>query len=137
MADLAIVPSQVVPGPGAQLVRGTAGDAITAGEPCALEAATQRYRYAFSAIQARATCVGIALHAAAVGQPLTLQRAGDIILGAGAAPVVGDIYVLSRNAARIAPAADLVTGNYTSVVGVGVAPTMLRLALNNSGVPHA
>lgn len=134
MPDLVITDTQVLPGKGASYADGTAGEAITAGTVCYLDATTRTYKKADASAQASATVAGIALHASAVGQPLRLQRGGDLTLGAAAAPAVGVIYVLSTNAGGLAPSADAATGDFCAILGVGKAANTLQMALNNTGI---
>jgi hypothetical protein len=134
MADLAITAAQVLPGTdaaGAQFAQGIAGASITAGQLVYLDSATNTYKLAdnndTSALLA--IVVGVALHAAGTGQPLRVQTAGPITIGAGAAPASGVIYCLSATAGGIAPSADLASGNRTTIVGVGGASNTIILRL--------
>jgi hypothetical protein len=138
MPDLVLVPAEVLPGTGAAYVNGVAGAAVTAGQVCYLDAATKSFKLAdANATAATATVRGIAMHGATAGQPLTLQSGGDITLGAGAAMTVGGLYVLSGTPGGIAPVAELLAAMYTTLLGVAVSATSLRLQVLNSGVLHA
>jgi hypothetical protein len=55
-------------------------------------------------------------------------RGGYLTLGAAAAPTVGIIYCVSATAGGIAPSADLTTGDYVTILGVGA--TTNRLAVD-------
>lgn len=137
MPDLVLVPAQVLPGSGAAYINGVAGAAVTAGQVCYLDAATKSFKLAdANASAASAAARGIALHAADIGQPLTLQSGGDLTLGAGAAMVVGGLYVLSANPGMIAPVAELLAAMYTTLLGVAVTATSLRVQILSSGVLH-
>src|SRR5712691_2331414 len=105
MSDLTITASQVVtdltqPGTYEQ---GTAGQAVSAGEMVYTDSTTGNYLLTdandLSAVLADAR--GIALNTAAANQPLRIQRTGRITLGAGAAPVVGQFYIVSATAGKI------------------------------------
>jgi hypothetical protein len=135
MTDLSITASQVQPGTtDAAFEYGTAGATITAGQAVYLDATTNKYKLADCDLSAAAATVrGIALNGAADGQPIKVQTGGTITLGAGAAPAVGTVYVLSSTAGGIAPAADLATGKRTSIIGVGAATNTLLIKINNSG----
>jgi hypothetical protein len=138
MPDLVLVPAEVLPGAGAAYTNGVAGAAVTAGQVCYLDAASKSFKLAdANASAATATARGIALHAADVGQPLTLQSGGDITLGAGAAMVVGGLYVLSSTPGGIAPVVELIAAMHTTLLGVALTATSLRLQVLNSGVVHA
>ena len=98
MVDFAITASQVLPGTDAAATfeNGIAGAALTAGQPVFLDAATNTYRPAdTNATAPEAVVRGIALHAAAVGQPIRVQTGGTLTIGAGAAIPVGGVVVLS------------------------------------------
>ena len=128
MPDLVLVPAEVLPGAGAAYTNGSAGAAVTAGQVCYLDAASKTFKLADATdTAATATVRGIALHGATAGQPLTLQSGGDIVLGAGAALVVGGLYVLSGTAGGIAPVAELLAAMHTTLLGVAVSATTLRL----------
>lgn len=140
MADLTITASQVLaPTDGSgDFFQGIAGGTITAGQSCYLDSSTNTIKTAdANASQASAAAKGIATHAALSGQPVRLQTGGYITLGAGAAPAVGTIYVVSGTAGGIAPAADLATGFYTTVLGVGASSNRLYLDMfvSNALVP--
>jgi hypothetical protein len=137
MADLSITAAQVLPGSDAaspQFAQGIAGAAITAGQALYLDSTTNTYKLADNDATAAAESVvaGIALHAAGTGQPIRLQTAGPITLGAGAAPAVATIYCLSATAGGIAPSADLATGDRTTILGVGGASNTIILRINSS-----
>lgn len=138
MPDLVLVPAEILPGPGATYTYGTAGVAITAGQVCYLDAASKRLNLAdANNTVGSATVKGIAMHGATTGQPLTLQHGGEIVLGAGAAMTVGGLYVLSANPGMVAPSGDLAAGHWTTLLGVAVSATNLRLQVLNSGVQRA
>lgn len=138
MADVVLVPAEILPGAGAAFTYGSAGVAVTAGQVCSLDAAAKQFKLAdANGTAATATVKGIAMHAADVGQPLTVQTGGQITLGASAALVVGGLYVLSANPGMFAPAADLAAGHYTVLLGVALSATVLKLQILNSGVQHA
>lgn len=135
MADLTITASQVLPGSDStsQFAQGTAGASITAGQVLYYDSTAATYKLADNNdTQATSVVAGIALHAAGTGQPIRLQTAGPITLGAGAAPAVGSVYVLSATAGGIAPVADLATGNRTTILGVGGASNTVTLRINSS-----
>ena len=132
MAALTITASQVLaPTDGSgNFVTGVAGADLTAGQSVYLDASTNTYKLADSnASQATAQAVGIATHAALTGQPVKLQggRGGYLTLGAGAAPAVGTIYCVGATAGSIVPSADLTTGDYVTVLGVGATTNRIQL----------
>jgi hypothetical protein len=84
MADLVITAANVLPGSSAVIKEGTAGAAITAGQVVYADSATNTYKLADcnSATAAVRSPKGIALHAAASGQPIAILTSGLITIGA-------------------------------------------------------
>ena len=120
MADLVITASQVKAGAGAVEGTGVAGAAITAGQSVYEDQADGRIKLADSNLSlAAAKAKGVALHGALANQPVRYQKGGKVIVGAGAAPAKGTIYVVSGTAGGIAPHGDLLSGIYTTILGVG------------------
>jgi hypothetical protein len=137
MADLTITAANVLPGTGARLLRGTVGDtAVTAGMAVYRGAANSLFYPTEHGVSvAEANAVGIALNNAAPGQPTTIQAAGDIDIGATVA--VGEIYCVSDNQGKIAPEADVTSGNYMTILGVGTAADTIKLGILASGITVA
>lgn len=134
MADLTITATGVLKGADAKTKHGIAGVAITAGQPIYLDTSTGTMRLSDtdSATAAARGCAGLALHAAAAGQPIEYQYDGRITIGATTAP--GEPYFLSGNAGGICPWADVATGDYPLFIGFGVSATQIDLHLIASGV---
>lgn len=135
MSDITITAASVSKqGTTAAVETGTAGASITAGQAVYKDATDNKFKLADSnsATAAAREFYGIALHASADGQPLSVMTSGDINIGATVA--VGTIYVLSGTAGGIAPAADLASGMYTSVIGVAITTGRIRLGKLVSGV---
>lgn len=78
---------------------------------------------------------GIALNAASAGQPVAVLRSGDLTVGA--AVVAGVAYYLSDVPGGICPVADLLTGEYPTVLGIAISSTVLRMAIQAAGVALA
>ena len=74
---------------------------------------------------------------AASGQAVVVQTGGSPTLGAGAAPVQGTVYALSATAGKLYPVADLVSGKYVTIVGVGAASNVLTMHIHASGIAVA
>lgn len=119
MADLSITAANVQPGAGATIVHGTAGATVTAGQPVYADANdSNKWKPADAdASEAAADVTGIALNNAADEQPLSIIKRG--LLATGATTVKGTVYVLSGTAGGICPAADLASGDWTTILGVG------------------
>lgn len=137
MADLVLTASSIVKGSGAQTAQGTAGAALTAGMVLYLDSATTTLKPADANLSAAAsTVVGIALHAAAVNQPIVYLTAGN--LTTNAVLTAGKVYVLSAtdNSGAIAPVADLASGWFTSILGYATTTTNLVVGIINSGTAN-
>lgn len=137
MADLTITAANVVAGSGAKKVPGTAGVAVTAGQVVYLDSATNTYKLADndSATAAVRSPAGIALHAAAANQPLTILSQGSITIGATTA--AGTVYCLSSTAGGICPSADIATGDYNTIIGIGTSTSVIDVKLHEAGAAVA
>lgn len=71
------------------------------------------------------TEVGVSLNSVAALQPMDVLTDGTYTVGATL--TVGVIYVVAAAAGGIAPAADIVSTNYVTVVGVPTSTTVMRL----------
>lgn len=133
MADLTITASEVQTGTGAVLRSYVCAAAITAGEPVALDTDGKAV-LADASAEATAAAKGIAVNSAAIGQQVQVQESGDLTLGATAAPASGTVYGVSATAGGIAPVADLLSTEYTTVLGVGIGSNQIRLGRIVGGV---
>ncbi len=136
MVALTVTTTQVLPSTGALYFDGLSGVAITPGEPCYLDASDNRIKLGDANLSAAgATVKGIAVNEAdSAEKPIRLQVQGTIIIGAGAAPTQGVIYVLGATAGSIHPAADLATGWYVTILGVGDAADGIKMSLQATGI---
>lgn len=139
MADIAVTASTVLAVSGANTSSGTAGEALTAGEPLYKDTAdSNKLKAAKADAEATAVFEGIALHAAASGQPVAYIKSGDMTMTTAPAMTVGQIYVISANAAgAIAPIGDLASTEYPSILGVATSGTALTLNPWTTGVAKA
>jgi hypothetical protein len=120
MADLVITASQVVPGAGAQFTHLPAAAAITVGQAVYKNSSGQAALADCDASATAAAAIGISIsQSAGAGQYVTVQTGGDLVLGAGAAPVNGTIYLVSDTAGAIKPVADLDSGDFVTILCVG------------------
>jgi len=125
-ADVSITAGNVAASSTAQIMRGVAGAAITAGQLLYIERATNTLKLADAnsgTAEARIVA-GIALNSAASGQPLHYV-VKDPALTLGGTSAKGTIYILSATAGGVAPAADLTTGWFPHVIAVGVSTTVV------------
>lgn len=133
MADVSVTATSVVKASDTISIDGVLGATVTAGQTVYLDSATNTFKLAdANASSATATVVGIALNGGATGQPVKVAIGGSIT--PGFTVTVGAVYVQSATAGGIAPVADLATGHYTSIVGVGLTASSLMLIMRNSGV---
>lgn len=133
-SDLSVTAANVVPGADAVIDRGTAGATVTAGQVVYKESSTGKFKLADnnSATTEVRVPFGIALNGASAGQPIAVQKAGTITIGATL--TAGVQYYLSGTAGGIAPVADLTTGMYPSTVGLATSTTVMKLNFTYSGV---
>lgn len=132
MADVSITATSVLKGATAVTNSGTAGGAVTAGQPIYSDSSDgKKLKSADADAEASAEAIGIALHAAENGQPLVYAISG--IVGLGAVMTQGEVYVVSATAGGIAPQSDLVSGDYVTVLGVAASTSNLDLSIEASG----
>lgn len=133
MADLTITAANVVQGADALTVTGLAGETITAGQPVYRSSTTNKWMRSDNnaATEEMRRVTGIALNGGALNQPITVQTAGDITIGA--TMINGAAYYLSDIAGGICPAADLTTGEYVCLIGIAKSTTVLKLDINYVG----
>lgn len=134
MVDLSITAGSVVKGTGAVEEQGIAGATITAGQVVYKDSADTKFKLADADDATAAVRVprGIALNGASDGQPLRIQRDGQITIGA--TMTAGLAYYLSDTPGGIAPYADLGSGDQVVLIGVAISTTVLQLKLLDSGV---
>lgn len=122
--DVSITAANVIPGANAQYRYGIAGAAITAGQLVYLDVTTGTWKLTDTNVVASADVDGIAIVSTASGAPITvITQDDDLTLGGTAAK--GTIYIASATAGGIAPSADLTTGWYAVVVGLGKSTTKI------------
>jgi len=134
MADITITAANVAFVSG-QKIHGTAGATVTAGMPVYIDSSdSSELKGCDADAEASAACVGIALHAASDGQPLTYAAPGSVV-NMGATLTVGEIYVCSTTVGGVAPEADIITtGDYVTVLGVATTAANLKFTPIVSGV---
>lgn len=135
MADLIITAASVAPGTGAITEKLTAGAAITAGQTVYKDASDSNKAKLFDADSATAAArvyYGVAVCNAASGQPVVIQTAGPITIGATVA--VGVAYYASDTPGGICPFSDLESGDYPTIIGIGISTTQIKLQAIAAGV---
>jgi hypothetical protein len=133
MADISITAANVVPGSDAVRESGTAGATITAGQLVYLDTSDMKYKLA-DANGAAALRVpnGIALNGASNGQPLSVQKGGDITIGG--TMTAGIPYFLSDTPGGLCPLPDIGTGEFSCIVGIAKSTSVLAVNIQPSGV---
>ena len=127
MADISITAANVIPSVNAETVRKNAAETITAGQVVYLNTSGLVAKADANLSAAAATVYGIAANGGGSGQLITVVKK-DPALVIGATVAIGDILILSATAGGIAPAADLATGHYCTVLGVAISTTAINLA---------
>jgi hypothetical protein len=135
MAVLTITAANVAKGARTNTKSGTAGAAITQGQPVYIDAATDTLFPADADVLASAAVVGIALNAASTGQPVTYQTSGPITIGATV--VTGTAYYASTTAGGICLESDLASGDFATFLGFATSTTVITLDIKASGVAKA
>ena len=120
MADLTVTAANVLFTSGSQITR-NAGASITAGQAVYFDSSASTLKLAqCDGTAAEADAVGIALHAAGTGQPLTYAAQGSVI-NIGATTAKTTTYMVSATAGGVAPQADLVSTNRIVRLGYATA----------------
>jgi hypothetical protein len=136
MSNLSITAASVQVASTIPLTRGVAGATIAAGDALYVDTSdSNKMKLAVATSAAAAVFAGIATHAALAGQPILYIPAGAITIGATLH--VGTIYVVSATAGKICPAADLVAGNYVTIIGMPSSTTVLEVYPKSSGTALA
>ena len=127
MADISITAASVIPGSNAEIEHGTAGATITAGKAVYKDPTTKKYLLADanSATAEARQARGIALGGASDGQPLAIQKSGDITIGGTL--TAGVAYYLSDTPGGVCPVADIGSGEYVCLLGLAKTTAVLTL----------
>ena len=136
MADLVIVEASIAAAADATIIQVTSGATVLQGQPVYLNSSNQ-YVLADTDLSAAAAVVaGISLNSTTSGQPIDLIAAGTLTVG-GSGVAVGTVYVLSGTAGKLAPAADLNNGDFTTVLGIGLTTATVKIGIIVGGVAKA
>jgi hypothetical protein len=88
-----------------------------------------------STTAAKAAIAGILLNGGADGQPGFMITEGIVDYGGGVTP--GEIYMASTHAAGgLSPESEMATGDYMTIIGVGISTTEVYVKLTVGGVQH-
>ncbi|RUM99031.1 hypothetical protein EET67_05170 [Pseudaminobacter arsenicus] len=134
MVDITITATSVVAASNVTRDSGTAGEAITAGQAVYRSSTTNKWMLADSnsATAEARKATGIALNGAALNQPVTVAKNGDITLGA--VLTAGTAYYLSDTPGGICPVADIGAGEYVCLLGLAKSTSVLALGIQFPGV---
>lgn len=134
MTDISVTAASVVAGSDAVKETGTSGETIAAGKAVYRSSSTGKWMLADSnsaTVEAR-KATGIALNGASLNQPITVQRSGDITIGATL--TAGTAYYLSDTPGGICPLADIGTGEYVCLLGLARSTSVLAVNIQYPGV---
>lgn len=133
MADLVVDDTLVVAGTGARTITRTLGATETAGQLVYIDPADSKAKLAQANAISTAKVAGVLQNGGSLDQPAQIQFEGNY--DPGVAVVAGTTYVLSAAVAgAIAPIADLVSSNVSSILGTADATDNIVLGILNSGV---
>lgn len=120
MADIVIIPANVLPSQNVQPTQGVAGETIVQGDVLYLDTATRAYKKAQANGASPAnTVAGVAVTGGSLNQPLLLvQKDPNFLVGGTVAP--GETIVLSDTPGKMCPDADPVSGSTKIVLGIGL-----------------
>lgn len=138
MSDISITAANVIPSSGARRILKVidTGVTVTAGQAVYLDATSKKLKLADADALASANAAGIAELGGGAGQQIPVIYEDDA-LDLGATLVVGETYVVSTTAGGIAPLSDLLTGDFTTILGVATAADALKLRILVSGTARA
>ena len=135
MTDLVVTPANVLEGTQARKQTGVAGAAITQGQSVYSDTSGQLQPAQKDVDAGTAAAVGVALNSGEAGQPITYQSGGEVDVGATL--VVGETYVVGAAAGGIAPIADVISTEFSTILGIATAAGVLKMGILQSGVAHA
>jgi hypothetical protein len=136
MADLTITAASVLKSASAGQTAGIAGAAITQGQLLYVDTTdSNKMKLADADASASSFVSGVALTAAAAGQPVVYLTTGQYTVGATVA--VGAAYYVSTTAGAICLESDLSTGDFATFIGFGVSTTQIDFRPLPSGVAKA
>jgi hypothetical protein len=137
MTDISVTAANVRPDTTKNLIRGTSGEAITAGQLCYKDATLGTWFKWDDDAASAATQTELAIamcSAPGAAQPIVLQNDPDSMVNLGATLVAGTTYVGSDTGGGIRPFADLSTGDIVAIVGIATTTALLKVNLKNTGV---
>lgn len=136
MADLTITAANVLKSAAAGQTSGVAGASITQGQLVYVDTSdSNKLKLADADVSASSFVAGVALTAAAAGQPIVYLTRGVYTVGATVA--VGTAYYVSTTSGAICLESDLSSGDFATFIGFGVSTTQIDFQPLPSGVAKA
>lgn len=132
-ADYTVTVNSVLPSSQAVIRRKIAGATITTGKSLAVKADGTLDLYDANGAAPLNVFKGIALNSAVTGQPVIYVES-DPEFTPGFTVAANAIVIGSATAGGLAPAADLATGHYLTIVGLGIGSNKIDLNPVSSGV---
>lgn len=133
MANLTITPANLVITSSQSLRYGISGVAIAQGDSLYIDLTdSNKMKLAIATSAAASVFAGVAVCACAANQSVAYVPIGGLTIGSTLG--LGLIYCVSATAGKICPYADLVTGNYVSVIGMPTTTAILDIYPKNSGI---
>jgi hypothetical protein len=134
MADLSRTAANVKPMSAGPVSMGKSGEALTQADPAYFDTSGKLKKCQSDGTAAEANCRAMILTptTAADQDVVYLLAGGDIDVGATLA--VGETYVVSRAAGAIAPIGDLLSSDYSTILGTATAANKLAFRPVVSGV---
>lgn len=132
-ADYTVTATSVLASTAAVTVKGVAGASITAGMSLAKDTDNSLKAYDANGAGALHTFAGIALNGAATGQPV-FYATSDASFTPGFTVAAGAVVIGSATAGLLCPVADLATGHYLTIVGVGIGSNKIKFSPVAAGV---
>ena len=111
------------------------GEAVTQGQVGYLKAADNKYWLADADAVATAAARGIFMTPAATDGSAIMATFGDI--NVGATLTVGEVYGVSVTAGGIEAISELASGDFPTILGIGITASKLRLQIYVSGIAKA
>lgn len=116
---------------------GTAGETIAASDSIYYDSANSVWMQADASADDGGNQVAVALSGGATGQAIIVAKDRDKTLTVGSVLTVGETYVVSANAGKIAPISDLVSTNYVVYIGYATSATEMKLLLRRTATAKA
>lgn len=137
MADVSKTPANLRVVSDVQGRRVLFGESVSPGDTIYLKTSDRKYYKAINTSLENSTCKGIAIgYGGADTYGYIVSEPGSVV-NVGATLTQGTIYVVSSTAGGMAPEADIGSGEYVTILGVGDSSGQLQLNIVATGLTHA